>query len=660
MTPQQLQMEMQMAQMRMQQAQQGKQVARDKKPSDIHFVVVSRENSIVVNAPPDKMAIIRDALHEIDVEPRRMPLMERMNRVQMYRLASIDPESLVQTLRDLGNLDYDTRLHVDEQNKGITVDASLADQLTIRSLIKKLDASDRRFEVIWLRRLPADGVAETIMAMVGVEEKKETSRPWYYGRRRGNDEPADLSKRFSVKADVVNNRLLLRANDVEMKEVNNLLVKLSEIPSEEGNPSRLRQMDALSPEQTRELMERLEKIWPNVSPNPLNIELELEAEPAAEGEDASVNSVAHERTAVAVLSPSQTTGKVLLTQLAPDRETADDPLANQLPFDSADADKDRRPSEPNESSDDPAAINISQGPDGRLVIASDDTKALNMLEELILQAAPRQKDYRTFRLRFAWPYFVVTNLREFFEKEDGDKSDSNRRGYFSYYWGGMNTSSDSEIGLGLSRRRPLKFIADSDTKSVIVIGGDAEQLEIVEELIEFYDKPPPVDSDTYRRTEIIQLKYSKAPVVATAVKDVYRDILSGNDKALANNQQKQGSPERVCNYKFGDEGDSEQTMPRWKEMLSIGVDELSNTLIVSAPRFLFDQVDALIKELDERAKPTSSVRVVRLDGKVNTAVVRQALANILGQPQAAAPPNGDKGRQQGQPPPDQAQPAVQP
>jgi type II secretory pathway component GspD/PulD (secretin) len=149
-------------------------------------------------------------------------------------------------------------------------------------------------------------------------------------------------------------------------------------------------------------------------------------------------------------------------------------------------------------------------------------------------------------------------------------------------------------------------------------------------------------------------------VVATAVKDVYRDILSGNDKALANNQQKQGSPERVYNYNFGDEGDSEQTMPRWKGMLSIGVDELSNTLIVSAPRFLFDQVDALIKELDERAKPTSSVRVVRLDGKVNTAVVRQALANILGQPQAAAPPNGDKGRQQGQPPPDQAQPAVQP
>jgi hypothetical protein len=173
MTPQQLQMEMQMAQMRMQQAQQGKQVTRDKKPSDIHFVVVSRENSIVVNAPPDKMAIIGDALHEIDVEPRRMPLMEGMNRVQMYRLASIDPESLVQTLRDLGNLDCDTRLHVDEQNKGIIVDTSLADQLTIRSLIKKLDASDRRFEVIWLRWLPADGVAETIMAMVGVEEKRK-------------------------------------------------------------------------------------------------------------------------------------------------------------------------------------------------------------------------------------------------------------------------------------------------------------------------------------------------------------------------------------------------------------------------------------------------------------------------------------------------------
>ncbi len=35
---------------------------------------------------------------------------------------------------------------------------------------------------------------------------------------------------------------------------------------------------------------------------------------------------------------------------------------------------------------------------------------------------------------------------------------------------------------------------------------------------------------------------------------------------------------------------NEQKMPKFKGQLSIGVDELSNSLVISAPAYLFDQV----------------------------------------------------------------------
>ena len=67
------------------------------------------------------------------------------------------------------------------------------------------------------------------------------------------------------------------------------------------------------------------------------------------------------------------------------------------------------------------------------------------------------------------------------------------------------------------------------------------------------------------------LKFSKAKAVADAVKDVYRDLLSANDKALQANQKR---PERQVTYVFnaGDSGTDQKT-PTFKGLLSIGVDE---------------------------------------------------------------------------------------
>jgi hypothetical protein len=80
---------------------------------------------------------------------------------------------------------------------------------------------------------------------------------------------------------------------------------------------------------------------------------------------------------------------------------------------------------PNGNAGDPPKIDLSFEPDGRIIIRSDDTRALDLLEELIGQVTPRQPDFRIFHLVHADAYWVMANLEEFFEeKEDKDSSGS--------------------------------------------------------------------------------------------------------------------------------------------------------------------------------------------------------------------------------------------
>ena len=60
----------------------------------------------------------------------------------------------------------------------------------------------------------------------------------------------------------------------------------------------------------------------------------------------------------------------------------------------------------------------------------------------------------------------------------------------------------------------------------------------VEQLIEEYDKPARSDSVEKRTTMPIKIKYSRPTIIAAAVKEVYRDLLSSKDKEFESGDQK--------------------------------------------------------------------------------------------------------------------------
>lgn len=685
-----MQQQQQQAMMEQMAAQQGGRPApaARKEEAKVQIVVNQRENSLLAHAPPDKMAVIAQAVKTLDVpSSRESSLLKNVNRMQVYRLAALDPEAIIKLLNENGNLDPLTRLEPDKKNKAIIAYASLADHVTIRTLVEKLDGSDRQFEVIRLRKLEADYVAGTIEFMMGQGEKKQNQRRnnyddiFFFGGFSRRNEEQDESRKFRVDADVEHNRLLLWANEVELQEVQNLLVKLGEIPPAGGNRETHRVID-IDPEQERELLERLRRTWPSVRPNPLRDGAPRPVEPQPDApsdeppppakkprESNATTDRTFEPTSIEPIDlTNQLLSKVdhrsataasamLLRESGRSKRLFSDspPLQFAELRDAATAPGDAVPqrSDPpspllrrsgSASKAEPAPITILRRPDGRLTIQSSDTQALDDLEELIAEISPPRRDYKIFHLKNSttWAYGVVLNLEDFFKEKDTKEADRNNR-FRSWFYGYPSESRTEDSSRRLSKRRPLKFISDEDTHTILVTGADAEQLRIIQELIDLYDRPQSTDSVAVRKTKVFTLRYARAKNVSDALKDVYRDLLSANDKALESPQQgkdKQRATTIERTYIYGgldndESGKKPETRMKFKGLLSIGVDEISNTLVISAAEGMMENISRTIDELEESAQPTvPTLQVMKVDRRtVNTDELQKRLAKILKKPE---------------------------
>lgn len=628
MTPEQMQQQQMMMQQQMQmQQQQGGQPAPPSGPSEIYLAANKRENSVLAHASADKLALIEQTIQYLDVPSRhgQGAFGATLPRVQVYRLVGIDPEPVIKTLREVGGLDPTTTLEVDKKNKAIIANAPLADHVMIRALVERLDGSGRRFEVIKLRRLSAEYVAGSIEFLFGGPKKDESNnrrnRYYFYDYYGNNNDEEKEKDSFQVEADVRNNRLLLRANDVELEEVRHLLVKLGEIDPDGVVRDNTRKVRIPAGKESEDLLRRLRQMWPSIGPNPLLIDPSAapaqesttpsEEQPAARPEDdATAQSV---------------TPAILLAMAEESATAAPAPAGNDAqPQASALADNAVPGASP---AAEPPPITIMQGPNG-LVISSQDGEALDRMMELLEELTPTEMSYHVFELKNTYAKDVAKLLKDVFE----EKKDDDRNPFGYYYWDYPPEEESEERGR-LSKKRPLKFVPDPVTNTVLVQGADEQQLAEIESLIEMYDRVDPVDSQSVRKTEILQIKYASAPEVQTVIKDVYRDLLSPNDPALQTGQP----PQEQRPSLFSLLRDEQNSIPRFKGLLSVGLNAKTNSLVVSAPQFLLDDVKAMVKELDEAAMPDRPVsQVRRVNGIVNDPLMRAILTNVAN-PNATTP-----------------------
>jgi hypothetical protein len=336
------------------------------------------------------------------------------------------------------------------------------------------------------------------------------------------------------------------ATEEEYSQVQALLEKLgegSQATVAGGNIRILSVPDGAS----EQALENLKRIWPNLRTNPLRID-GLDAPPveksarqptsqrsarAENPTDRTANQRENEANKTPAIPRGIGLGAPVTFAVAAlggeaDDAKGDDPgkvkPAAKLPETSDEA-RDRLEAA---TKQEPPSINITEGPGGQLIITSQDVEALDAVESLIQQILPEKADYEVFRLEHASPWSIQLTLEQIF--------------------GIYDDSYGRRRGLSSSITPELKFISDIDTGTLLVQGATAEQLQKIGELIELYDKPETLEAEQQRKTEIYEVKYSQANAVAEVVKEVYRDLLSSNDKTFTRERREGEGSSRDLGY----------------------------------------------------------------------------------------------------------------
>ncbi len=662
MSPEQMAQQQQMMQQAAQRGQPPPKMPGATEAPKVYLAMNRRRNSILVNAPPEQLKIIEQTITYCDVPfgdedvAAADPTGERS--LVKYNLVTMDPEQLKSTLEEIGELDPRTELRADTKSKILFARATIDDHKKIAVLKDELDGTGRKLFVKWLaRNLPADAVAGTVMALMGgqeQEEEKDTGYPyWYgYGRRSSNDDNKP-KKGFRVDADIENNRLLLWANDAENREVDRFLDELSKAAPNNASDRTVRSFDASDPAETARLLDQLRAAWPSLGGNELIINDEREvpktappqkpAEKPDEATDREARSAYHAPRVVLTSGPAHNRYRVIqvATPVAldsavssrvgpPNTETA--PPAAQETTPNSDPTKettaDTKPAAPRP----PVKITITK--DGRLLVSSEDTAALDRLEQFVDEVSPPTQRYKIFHIKYAKVYDVYLNLKEYYEDElKGEKEQ------ILDWWGDVRESNKSSPR-AMSKRQPLRLIWDPASDTILVANASAKQLHEIENLIDEYDQPASDDAATERVTQPVKIRYSRASTIAAAVKEVFRDLLSSKDKEFDSKDGKSGgtgssgSGVTILSYsRNNNQNDTKKSAPLkvgFQGALSLGADDVSNIVLVSAQKEVFEGVVEMIHQLDEEAAPKTTVQVHRLNGNIRAESLQKALDEAVG------------------------------
>lgn len=620
----------------------------------VYIAYNSQRNSIMVNAPEKELKVIERTVEMLDVPANHAVAAEMAGpsgrrTPKSYKLESIDPRTLLTTLEEIGDLSPLAELRADNKADILFARATDRDHEKITQMIEELDGAQQETRVFELRKHPADAVAGTLRALFA--EKKDDddsnsrSRRRYYGfygfGGRDDDEEEKVAD-LKIDADVGNNRLIIRGTPEQLDQVEDFLVKIGEPRQGASNTNRLRVVESLDPAATARLIEQLRRTWPNVGENELVIQAP-EARPNSESPAGD--------------SPDASDEPPAEVDRATRHLPAEPPLASEAVFRFA-ADSQQNPAPgvatehataeptPDATKKPPVVIKIT--PDGRLLLSSEDTAALDQLEAIIEAAAPPQQRFKIIEVNYVTAFSIYLTLKGFYADElKGEDTE----GYFDYnYWEYIPGKTATP---GMSKRKKLQLDYDVASNTILVANASPTQLREIESLISAYDKPTAGDSAKSRRTAAIKVKYNRAKVVAAALKEVYRDLLSQRDKEFETDEKKGAGTTKetttIIRYGNGSGGDSDGAKKPtpvkvgFQGALSVGVDEISNTIIISVQEELFESVLMIVQSLDEAAKPQTTVAVHSVGKGMSAEALQKALSEALGRPWI-----GGKPEQQGE------------
>jgi type II secretory pathway component GspD/PulD (secretin) len=253
------------------------------------------------------------------------------------------------------------------------------------------------------------------------------------------------------------------------------------------------------------------------------------------------------------------------------------------------------------SSEAATPVRVIMGDDGDMLIVSRDPVAADTAKHLVEQIVPDKADVEVLQLKHAQASAVKSQLDTLLEHTHADDSSA------------------------LATRPPLRIDPDVRTNRLLIQHASPRQMRLITDMVAQLDRPQQENERLVRQQRIYHAKRKRASEIAEVVKEVYRDLLSSSDKVFAGRETYQP-------FGYSRALAATTKSPEYQGLLSVGVDDVGNTLILSAPTYLMEEVMRLVVLVDATAGG-ETVAVVPLKSPAARESVEEALRRVLAKPE---------------------------
>ncbi len=619
---------------------------------DIQIATDNLGTRLFVTGRPDKIELLKDIVQRVD-QAGGGESTTALEQAQLltYQIRAADPETVHAVLSTLLAGLPDVRLAVDKTNRKLIALARPSEHKTIVETLRQLEGEAPRFEVIPLKRIDAQMALAVVQNFFGV------------GAEGGEGEESADTDAPRVEADPTLNKLFVRGTQTQIDQIKEMLRSLEEATAATGE-GKIR-LIPLPPEDARQAVEQLKRFWPG--DNPIRIlvptngdhgdssrfefrtpaEKPVDEKPATDkqrpADTPAPKDPKRERGASAGLERSIYRTATMVT-------IADEPDTSSESASATGGKNDDQPA---------PEIRVEVTPNGVLLYC-DDEEALDRFEQLLRTltgptSGLMQRKFTVFFLKHAKSEAALQLLEDILNGGGTSSGGSLLGDMTSGLLGGgggllgamMGAATGGSSGgtssvATLQGAGPISIVADPRLNALIVqaVPADVRMLDDLLKVIDREDSLTPVE--TAGRPRAIPIQYVPAEDVAKIIKEAFADRIAGG-----NQNQRQGQPnpvELIRALRGGGRGGSNQRNRGELPKMTVAVDTRSNSVIVTAPEQLYRQVEALVKEVDQPVPAsTDQVDVVMLKA-TDAELVRQALANILGEAnQGSSPQQGAAG-----------------
>ncbi len=628
------------------------------------IIKLAKAKQIKVTETAGRLRTIRSVINSIERPSGQIS----DPQLEVDSISAADPQSVLTVLKSMLEGVPGVTLAIEPKSGSLIAMAPIREHAIIKATIAQFQQESFKFEVIGLSRVDPQVAVIAIGRLFGDGKDGATNAP-------------------RVDAELSTRSLLVRGTSEQIAQIRDLLNQMGEGGTRQtrGQPENVRLL-RMSNRSFRQALAQVEQLWPAMRKNrirvvtpsgglPLREELptmtprQTERQPAADerlGGDPNERNTPDERSApdergpeAASLEPSANDANIP-TQRA-DAQDAQAGRSRQSPFhlavqsdvgasaeDAADPAKDGEAQvdsrgetqEPDNLGDDPANeapdIFVAPGPGGTTVLTSEDPSALDELVSLLTSlggsSSTTGRDFTVFYLKSATAATVAETLSSLLRngagQDEGGQGPDSSADAGGPFMGNIIDATQSSASI---MPGSIQIIPDFRLNALIVYGNSAEQ-ELVEQLLTVLDQQGSADNEVAPRPRLIPVMNTSATEVAGVVREVYQDRLIGDS------QQRQRAPSPEDWFRMmrgggrgnGGGGGEEYDPDNKVQKMTLGVDERTNSIVVSAPQALFDEVEDLVRTLDQNTGSTAqSVRVVTLR-KMNTQSLQKALTALVG------------------------------